>query len=244
MGIGVEVTFEVIAAAALLRKHAPDLRVRVVNVTDLMILANTGQHPHALSPEAFESLFTLVRPVHFNYHGYPIELQGLLFGRPKLDRIVIERYSEEGTTTSPFDVSFVMSCPQADRQSFHMLSQMMLCNRTDRFSIGRDAIRRGAKFNPKVLVHAHERCTGLRDLGQKERDYICTNGKGNFPSIALRIVNELNDPINADYDDIFDTPILPPSSSNNLLCFSLLQSNSWVHTLPILQTKSKNREYV
>jgi xylulose-5-phosphate/fructose-6-phosphate phosphoketolase len=100
----VEVTFEVIAAAALLRKHVPDLRVRVVNVTDLMILSATGSHPHALSDEAFDTLFTADKPIHFNYHGYPIELKGLLFGRPRLDRVSIEGYREEGTTTSPFDV--------------------------------------------------------------------------------------------------------------------------------------------
>lgn len=92
VGIGVEVTFEVIAAAALLRKHAPELRVRVVNVTDLMILSATGSHPHALSDEAFTALFTADKAVHFNYHGYPIELKGLLFGRPRLDRISIEGY--------------------------------------------------------------------------------------------------------------------------------------------------------
>ena len=105
MGIGVEVTFEVIAAAALLRKLAPDLRVRVVNVTDLMILGAFGTHPHALTEEAFETLFTKDKPIHFNYHGYPIELKGLLFGRPNLERVSIEGYREEGTTTSPFDVS-------------------------------------------------------------------------------------------------------------------------------------------
>ena len=90
MGIGVEVTFEVIAAAALLRKVVPALRVRVINVTDLMILGASGTHPHALSDADFEALFTCDRPVHFNYHGYPIELKGLLFGRPRLDRVSIE----------------------------------------------------------------------------------------------------------------------------------------------------------
>lgn len=106
MGIGVEVTFEVIAAAALLRKRAPNLRVRVINVTDLMILSRTGSHPHALHDEEFETLFTGNKPIHFNYHGYPIELQGLLFGRPGLmERTTIAGYKEEGTTTSPFDVS-------------------------------------------------------------------------------------------------------------------------------------------
>jgi phosphoketolase len=92
VGIGVEVTFEVVAAASLLRKLVPALRVRVVNVTDLMILGQSGSHPHSLSDADFETLFTKDRPVHFNYHGYPIELKGLLFGRPGLDRITIEGY--------------------------------------------------------------------------------------------------------------------------------------------------------
>jgi len=105
VGIGVEMTFEVIAAAVLLREHAPELRVRVVNVTDLMILADTGSHPHSLSNEAFKTLFTEDRAIHFNYHGYPIELKGLLFGRPNLHRVTMQGYKEEGTTTSPFDVS-------------------------------------------------------------------------------------------------------------------------------------------
>lgn len=90
VGIGVEVTFEVIAASALLRKLVPHLRVRVVNVMDLMILGPHGSHPHALSDIDFEALFTKDRPVHFNYHGYPNEVKGLLFGRPGLERITIE----------------------------------------------------------------------------------------------------------------------------------------------------------
>jgi len=105
VGIGVEVTYEVIAAAALLRKYAPALRVRVVNVTDLMILAAGGTHPHALKDGDFDALFTRDRAVHINFHGYPIEVKGLLFGRPNLDRVTLEGYREEGTTTSPFDVS-------------------------------------------------------------------------------------------------------------------------------------------
>ncbi|KAJ7510452.1 phosphoketolase [Mycena galericulata] len=95
VGIGVEVTFEVIAAAALLRKHVPELRVRVVNVTDLMILSATGSHPHSLDDEAFDTLFTADKPIHFNYHG-----------------VSIEGYREEGTTTSPFDM---MLCNHTSR---------------------------------------------------------------------------------------------------------------------------------
>ena len=79
-----------IAAAALLRKLVPDLRVRVVNVTDLMILSAEGSHPHALTHGDFNTLFTEDKPIHFNFHGYPIELKGLLFGRPHLERVSME----------------------------------------------------------------------------------------------------------------------------------------------------------
>ena len=79
VGIGVEVTFEVIAAAALLRNVIPALRVRVVNVTDLMILGAYGSHPHALNDVGFDSLFTCHKPIVFNYHGYPVELKVRLY---------------------------------------------------------------------------------------------------------------------------------------------------------------------
>lgn len=115
VGIGVEVTFEVIAAASLLRKHCPELRVRVVNVTDLMILQTVGAHPHALSDDEFYGLFTTDRPIYFNYHGYPQELKGLLFGRKGLDdRVQVGGYVEEGTTTSPFDVSGAFAAIDSD----------------------------------------------------------------------------------------------------------------------------------
>lgn len=161
VGVGVEVTFEVIAAAALLRKLIPALRVRVVNVTDLMILAPSGSHPHSLTDDAFDTLFTKDKNVHFNYHGYPIELKGLLWGRPNLDRITMEGYNEEGTTTSPFD--------------------MMLCNRTSRFDVAIAAIRGGARVNSKVAVDAHQLSAYVRHLAQKEKAYILENGKGPSP---------------------------------------------------------------
>jgi xylulose-5-phosphate/fructose-6-phosphate phosphoketolase len=96
VGIGVEVTFEVIAAAALLKKEVPHLRVRVVNVTDLMVLSPEMTHPHALKNGDFKGIFTEDKPIHFNYHGYTSELKGLLFGRPNLDRITVNGYNEEG----------------------------------------------------------------------------------------------------------------------------------------------------
>lgn len=83
-----------------------------------MILGTHGSHPHALSDHAFDTLFTKDRPIHFNYHGYPIELKGLLFGRPGADRATIEGYAEEGTTTSPFDVSIQSSLFRAPRSHF------------------------------------------------------------------------------------------------------------------------------
>ncbi|KAF8920240.1 phosphoketolase [Mucidula mucida] len=166
VGIGVEVTFEVIAAAALLRQYAPQLRVRVVNVTDLMILGVHGSHPHSLTDDAFDALFTHDKPIIINYHGYPMELKGLLFGRPKLDRVTIHGYLEEGTTTSPFDASL----------------HMMLCNQTSRYDIALDAVRGGALGNPKVAVSAHEIESYLKHLARKDKDYIYANGKGLYLS--------------------------------------------------------------
>ena len=78
--IGVEVTFEVIAAAALLREYASALRMCVVNVTELVILATGGSHPHALGDFDFDVLFTPARTVHMNFHGYPIKLKGCCLG--------------------------------------------------------------------------------------------------------------------------------------------------------------------
>ncbi|KAG7112589.1 phosphoketolase like protein [Verticillium longisporum] len=107
VGIGVEVTFEVVKAAELLRTLAPSLKIRVVNVTDLMVLVAESRHPHSLTRDEFIAMFTADRPVCFNYHGYATELQGLLFGRPNMDRISIEGYREEGSTTTPFDMMLV-----------------------------------------------------------------------------------------------------------------------------------------
>lgn len=91
VGCGTEVTFEVIAAASLLKKDVPELRVRVANVTDLMILPGNRSHPHSLDNEAFESLFTNDKPIIFNFHGYPSVIRTLLFDRPNSQRITVVR---------------------------------------------------------------------------------------------------------------------------------------------------------
>jgi xylulose-5-phosphate/fructose-6-phosphate phosphoketolase len=92
------------AAAQLLRKELPNLRVRVVNVTDLLILQPDSFHPHRLTPEAFDDLFTADKPLLFNFHGYPVAVKQLLFDRPAFPRFLINGYIEEGTTTTPFDL--------------------------------------------------------------------------------------------------------------------------------------------
>lgn len=158
VGIGTELTFEVVAAAAILRQRCPELRVRVVNVTDLMILENEGRHPHALSTEVFDSLFTPDRPIHFNYHGYTTELQGLLFGRPRLERVSVNGYMEEGTTTTPFD--------------------MMLNNCVSRYHVALAALSGAAKRNERVQARQQELAAEFDQTMVTMRKYILAHGKG------------------------------------------------------------------
>lgn len=160
VGIGAELTFEVVCAAAILRKRVPDLRVRVVNVTDIMILEPKGLHPHALDTDAFDALFTDDRAVHFNYHGYSTELKGLLFGRPNLDRVTIESYKEEGTTTTPFD--------------------MMLKNCVSRYHVMEAALNGGAKVNERVRLQLVEELAWARQQVNKTQDFVLEHGKGEF----------------------------------------------------------------
>jgi len=105
VGIGVETTAEVIAAATLLKNEG--IRVRVVNIVDLMILGESGGHPHALSHDAFDALFGRDTPVIFNFHGYPLHVKALLFARGQAltrRRFEILGYIEEGTTTTPWSM--------------------------------------------------------------------------------------------------------------------------------------------
>ncbi len=97
-------TLESVAAAALLREHLPRLRVRVVNVVDLMRLEPESEHPHGLSDAEFDALFTADRPVIFAYHGYPWLIHRLTYRRTNHHNIHVRGYKEEGTTTTPFDM--------------------------------------------------------------------------------------------------------------------------------------------
>jgi xylulose-5-phosphate/fructose-6-phosphate phosphoketolase len=115
-------TLEILAAASLLRRHLPDLKVRVVNVVDLMRLQPASEHPHGLSDEAFDEIFTTSKPIIFAYHGYPWLIHRLCYRRHNHDNLHVRGYKEEGTTTTPFD--------------------MVVLNNMDRFQLAIDAIRR------------------------------------------------------------------------------------------------------
>jgi xylulose-5-phosphate/fructose-6-phosphate phosphoketolase len=97
-------TLETLAAAELLREHLPDLRVRVINVIDLMRLQDEREHPHGLTGTEFDALFTTNKPILFAYHGYPWLIHRLTYRRTNHANLHVRGYKEEGTTTTPFDM--------------------------------------------------------------------------------------------------------------------------------------------
>jgi len=98
-------TLETLAAVDLLRQHFPDLKIRVVNVVDLMTLEPPSQHPHGIPDSEFDSMFTADKPVIFAYHGYPWLIHRLCYRRRGHDNFHVHGYQEEGTTTTPFDMT-------------------------------------------------------------------------------------------------------------------------------------------
>jgi xylulose-5-phosphate/fructose-6-phosphate phosphoketolase len=109
-------TLETLAAAAILRERLPDLRVRVVNVVDLMRLQPTSEHPHGFSHAEFDGLFTTNRPVVFAYHGYPWLIHRLTYRRTNHENLHVRGYKERGTTTTPFDMVMLN-----DLDRFHLV---------------------------------------------------------------------------------------------------------------------------
>ena len=97
-------TLEIIAAAAWLRQHIPDLKVRVVNVVDLMALFPSDAHPHGMDESSFVNLFTRNKPVIFAFHGYQRAIHEVVHGRPNAERFHVRGFNEQGTTTTPFDM--------------------------------------------------------------------------------------------------------------------------------------------
>ncbi|MET7495568.1 phosphoketolase family protein [Streptomyces sp900116325] len=146
-------TMETLAAAEILRGWFPDLRVRVVNVVDLMRLQSEREHPHGLSDREFDALFTTDRPVIFAYHGYPWLIHRLTYRRTNHDQMHVRGYLEEGTTTTPFD--------------------MCVLNRIDRFDLAIDVIDRVPRLQG---ISAHRR-EELRNKLIEHRHYVRTHGE-------------------------------------------------------------------
>jgi xylulose-5-phosphate/fructose-6-phosphate phosphoketolase len=119
------VTMEAVAASALLRQFCPDLRLRFVNVVDLMTLLPANDHPHGMDQLAFDTLFTPDRHVVFAFHGYPRQVHFLIHGQGDADRFHVRGYEEEGTTTTPFD--------------------MVVLNRVSRYQLCLEALRRSRR---------------------------------------------------------------------------------------------------
>jgi xylulose-5-phosphate/fructose-6-phosphate phosphoketolase len=113
-------TLETLAAVDLLRQHFPDIKIRVVNIVDLMTIQPPTEHPHGLSDRDFDSLFTTDRPVIFAYHGYPWLIHRLTYRRTNHDNFHVRGYKEEGTTTTPFDMTVLN-----DLDRFHLAGEVV-----------------------------------------------------------------------------------------------------------------------
>jgi xylulose-5-phosphate/fructose-6-phosphate phosphoketolase len=113
-------TLETLAAVDLLRQHFPDIKIRVVNVVDLMTLQPKSEHPHGLSDREFDSMFTTNKPIIFAYHGYPWLIHRLTYRRTNHDNLHVRGYKEEGTTTTPFDMAVLN-----DLDRFHLAGDVV-----------------------------------------------------------------------------------------------------------------------
>ena len=123
-------TLEALAAVSLLRAYVPDIRIRVVNVVDLMVLQPPSEHPHGLEDHDFDEMFTTDKPVIFAFHGYPAMIHKLVYRRRNHHNIHVRGYKEEGTTTTAFD--------------------MVVLNNLDRYQLALDAIQRVPRLSGQV----------------------------------------------------------------------------------------------
>ncbi|MFY1620235.1 phosphoketolase family protein [Micromonospora sp. WMMD736] len=164
-------TLETLAAADLLRRHLPELKVRLVNVVDLMRLQPDTEHPHGLPDKEFDTIFTPDRPVIFAYHGYPWLIHRLTYRRSNHDNLHVRGYKEEGTTTTPFD--------------------MVMLNDLDRFHLVIDVIDRVPGLGARA-AHLRQR---MVDARQAARDYTRRYGEDDPQVAEWRWVRE-TDPTN------------------------------------------------
>jgi xylulose-5-phosphate/fructose-6-phosphate phosphoketolase len=152
-------TLETLAAAGILRERLPELKVRVVNVVDLMRLQPESEHPHGLSDREFDSLFTTDKPVVFAYHGYPWLIHRLTYRRTNHDNIHVRGYKEEGTTTTPFD--------------------MVMLNDLDRYHLVTDVVDR----LPEIAGRAGWLRQEMEDARLRARSYAREHGEDD-PDVA------------------------------------------------------------
>ncbi len=152
-------TLETLAAVDILRQKFPDLKIRVVNVVDLMTLQPQSEHPHGLSDKDFDSLFTTDKPVIFAFHGYPWLIHRLLYRRTNHKNVHVRGYKEEGTTTTPFD--------------------MTVLNELDRFNLAEDVIDR----LPRIQNQAAHVKDWLHNKLIEHKQYIISHGE-DMPEIS------------------------------------------------------------
>ena len=145
-------TLETLAAVDLLRQHFPDIKIRVVNVVDLMTIQSPTEHPHGLSDRDFDSMFTTDKPIIFAYHGYPWLIHRLTYRRTNHDNLHVRGYKEEGTTTTPFD--------------------MTVLNDLDRFHLAGDVVDRVPRLE---RIGAHFKHF-LQEKLVQHKEYICEHG--------------------------------------------------------------------
>jgi xylulose-5-phosphate/fructose-6-phosphate phosphoketolase len=146
-------TLETLAAVDLLRQHVPELKIRVVNVVDLMVLQPVEEHPHGLRARDFDALFTTDKPIMFAYHGYPWLIHRLTYRRTNHENLHVRGYKEEGTTTTPFD--------------------MVVRNDLDRFHLVEDVINRVPKLG-YLAAYAKQ---AVRDKLIEHKEYITKYGE-------------------------------------------------------------------
>jgi xylulose-5-phosphate/fructose-6-phosphate phosphoketolase len=152
-------TLETLAAVDLIRRHLPELKVRVINVVDLMTLQSPSEHPHGLSDRDFDALFTTNKPIVFAFHGYPWLIHRLAYRRTNHDNLHVRGYKEEGTTTTPFD--------------------MVVLNDMDRFHLAQDVIDRVPSLGSRA-AYAKQ---AIRDVLIEHRRYINERGE-DHPAVS------------------------------------------------------------
>ena len=146
-------TLEILAAISILREALPDLKIRMINVVDLMRLQPSSEHPHGMTDKEFDMLFTRDKPIIFAYHGYPWLIHRLTYRRTNHENLHVRGYKEEGTITTPFD--------------------MTVLNEMDRFHLAMDAVARLPQIGGKA-AYIMQAC---RDKLIEHSEYICVHGE-------------------------------------------------------------------